>query len=130
MLKKLFTITLCFIYFFAAAGVSINVHYCGGEVEEVSFFSQGEKSCCCGNESEAGCCKDELSYIKLNDSHQQSTHVSIPHSEFVFLKAFYGPLALQFSAAAKELSPLAVSPHGPPLISRLPLFLQNQRLLI
>ena len=130
MLKKIFAITLCFVYFFAAAGVSINVHYCGGEVEEVSFFSYGEKSCCCGNEAEAGCCKDELSYIKLNDSHQHSAPAGIPTCEFVYLEAISSPLALQLLTAEKELQTASISPHGPPLDSKLPVFLKIQRLLI
>lgn len=47
-------------YVFTAAGVPVYLHYCGGELEEISYLTKG--SDCCGEEIPSGnndCCQDE-----------------------------------------------------------------------
>jgi hypothetical protein len=49
-------------YFTAVVGIPVYLHYCGGELENVSYLIK--KVTCCGEEEEdsedmGGCCKDE-----------------------------------------------------------------------
>lgn len=57
------------IYVFSTIGVSVFSHYCGGELEKVSFFTKTNS--CCGDESdeamESGCCKNEVSHIAFKE---------------------------------------------------------------
>lgn len=49
---------------FSTIGVSVISHYCGGELEDIAFFSK--PTSCCGEEEEEmedGCCKNETTHI-------------------------------------------------------------------
>lgn len=51
---------LVFVYVTTAIGIPVYMHYCGGELEKVSFVVKSKS--CCGEEEEdmdAGCCADE-----------------------------------------------------------------------
>jgi hypothetical protein len=48
------------VYLTTAIGVPVYLHYCGGELEKVSFLLKSNS--CCGEEEEdmdSGCCADE-----------------------------------------------------------------------
>ena len=48
------------VYLTTAIGVPVYMHYCGGELEKVSFLIKSNS--CCGEDEEdmdAGCCADE-----------------------------------------------------------------------
>ena len=48
------------IYLTTAIGVPVYMHYCGGELEKVSYLIKSKG--CCGSDDEAGmdgCCQDE-----------------------------------------------------------------------
>ena len=62
---------VAFTYVFSTFGISAISHYCGGELQEVAFFTTPDS--CCGDEpvEDDGCCKNE------------EEHVSF-HSDFVF----------------------------------------------
>jgi len=55
-------------YVVSVAGIPIYLHYCGGELEEVSYLHKSGG--CCGDEdskeasSDDGCCKDENLVLK------------------------------------------------------------------
>ncbi|MFO0356008.1 MAG: HYC_CC_PP family protein [Sphingobacteriaceae bacterium] len=63
---------VAFTYVFSTFGISAISHYCGGELQEVAFFTTPDS--CCGDEpvEDDGCCKNE------------EEHVSF-HSDFVFV---------------------------------------------
>ena len=65
-MKRYLTILFSFLYLFLAMGISVNLHYCHGEVDSVSFFSQ-EGSCCCHKAGKPShCCFDENYKYELN----------------------------------------------------------------
>jgi hypothetical protein len=58
-LKKLLFGLQVVIYLFGVFGMPVYFHYCGGELEEISYFVKGG-GCCDGKEGEPdGCCSDE-----------------------------------------------------------------------
>lgn len=51
-------------YVFLTIGVPVISHYCGGELEDIAFFSK--PTSCCGEEEgelEDGCCKNQTSHV-------------------------------------------------------------------
>ena len=73
-IKKYFFSLIVVSYLLTTMGVPVYLHYCGGELEKVSYLVKG-KSCCGDDESDAamqdnGCCKDE-SYVV--SAHQDFT---------------------------------------------------------
>lgn len=71
-MKKILTIIILTIYTSSALGmVSINYHYCNGQLAQVSFLNFDDKSGCSCNPDAMpkGCCKDELLCQKV-DSHK------------------------------------------------------------
>lgn len=86
-------------------GVPVYFHYCGGELEEISYLTKA--SSCCGEEEpeDDGCCKDESLIVKssLDFTLKKSDsflplktvcdlfYVSVPFSELSFCNKFNAP---------------------------------------
>ena len=53
------------VYLTTAAGIPVYMHYCGGELEQVSFLVKSN-SCCGGEEEdmEPGCCDNENTFAR------------------------------------------------------------------
>lgn len=67
-------------------------HYCGGELEVVSFYKSVEE-CCCGIEAEnickddkKDCCKDEKSFSKLQSDQAIKESKIILQQHFLFVE--------------------------------------------
>lgn len=45
------------IYLFGVIGVPVYFHYCGGELEQISYFVKADG--CCGTDDDGGCCSDQ-----------------------------------------------------------------------
>ncbi|MBN1252058.1 MAG: hypothetical protein JXR51_08900 [Bacteroidales bacterium] len=64
MIKKLFSISISFVYLIITIGITFNVHYCNGKVNSISFFENND-ICCCESDIDASCnisgdcCKNE-----------------------------------------------------------------------
>ena len=58
-LKKRITILLSFIYLCMTTGMSINFHYCHGQIECISFFEKDHGCCCKKGIHSSKCCFDE-----------------------------------------------------------------------
>ncbi len=60
---------LCF-YLMASVGFSAHIHYCGGDVADVTLLGLlGENECGCGSEMEKGCCTQESYRYKVDTEH-------------------------------------------------------------
>ena len=67
--KYLFGIAVA-AYIVMTVGIPVYLHYCGGELEEVSYLTKAD-SCCGGEddhskENDGGCCEDEGLLLKSN----------------------------------------------------------------
>jgi len=65
------------VYLFSAIGVPVYLHYCGGELEEISYLVKSNG--CCGEEESdetSDCCHNENVYIKnTNDFSLDILHI-------------------------------------------------------
>ena len=80
-MKKAISISLCLIFLVSVMGMTLNAHYCGSNFKSVSLVKQG---CCCGDEQENDCCKNEVTYIKIKDDFSVSTQIKF-HKQDVYL---------------------------------------------
>lgn len=76
VMKKLFAITIALLYLAFSCGLVVNMHYCMGELAEISYHSTPKSDDCgyCGME-DADCCHDDLKVFKPDDSHKSSLAV-------------------------------------------------------
>ncbi len=70
-MKKLIAIFLLTFYTATTFGVTLNFHYCGGHLNQVSLLSLSNKVVCsCGlGTMSKGCCQDKVVYQKT-DKHK------------------------------------------------------------
>lgn len=67
IMRKVAFISLISFYLIALVGYSVNIHYCGGELESVSL-DEPASVCCCGvSGGMEGCCSDEELLLKLTE---------------------------------------------------------------
>ena len=64
MLKKIAHIVISLFLFLVFAGISVNTHYCNGNLYSLKINHQAEK--CCDN-STCGHCKNETVILKVHD---------------------------------------------------------------
>jgi hypothetical protein len=89
-MRRLLSIIMLPIYLLATGGMAIAKHYCGGELEHVSFV--GNSDCCCSDEacgdnseaSDEGCCKDEIDYLKVASDQESIQVAHLPTSDVAF----------------------------------------------
>jgi hypothetical protein len=64
-MKRALATIIFILYVISSIGISISVHYCGGEVSSVSFDSSSTEKCVCGSQKMKNeCCKDILFSFK------------------------------------------------------------------
>lgn len=84
ILKKYFFALIVFTYLITAAGIPIYLHYCGGELEQISYVVKSNE--CCGDDvdgdEENGCCKDK-DLMLVNDG-----DFIVKHSDLDLTKTF------------------------------------------
>jgi hypothetical protein len=121
-MKKVFAILLAFTYLAITSGVVVSVHYCMGEVAGVAVGQSNADTCgTCGMDNK-GCCHDDVSVVKIQDSHSMaSIQADFPKAEAIaqqFSPVFSGP------ALVSGMGPIE-NAHGPPLAAQVPLHIRH-----
>ncbi len=69
MFKRRLTLIACAFYFILSIGLVIDIHFCGGKLDNLSFNLPFSKDSCCGDEKKSmGCCNNEELVIKIEDN--------------------------------------------------------------
>ncbi len=80
-MRQIGVIGLCIYYFLLTLGITFSIHYCMGEVEEVTI-SATPKGCCCDVfDVPPGCCDDKQVELDFEADQQLATSsllISIP----------------------------------------------------
>jgi hypothetical protein len=121
-MKKVLAIVLAVTYLAISSGVVVSVHYCMGEKAGVAIGQTKADTCgTCGMDNE-GCCHDDVSVVKIQDSHSMAT------AYIDFVKA--GAIAQKFPTVFHTESlftgatPVA-NAHGPPTANAVPRYIQH-----
>lgn len=69
-MKQLIHITLILCYSISVTGMYVDLHYCSGDIAELSINYNGADSCCCDEDEESigSCCFDKDYYFKVSDN--------------------------------------------------------------
>lgn len=72
VMKKVFTISIAFLYLAVTSGLALEIHHCMGKIADISLLPSPVERCgSCGMKKGANeCCKDELKLVKLQNAHK------------------------------------------------------------
>jgi hypothetical protein len=71
-MKRTVTIVFLSFYVLISLGLTINLHYCGGQLESFNLFGE-TKSCCCGGKTMSkSCCENQVIHYEISDEQRIS----------------------------------------------------------
>ena len=104
------------------------MHYCGDKLKTISLFTNQEEGCCGSKKKSKGCCKDKITLVKVEDSHQQS-HIAKVNSVNIISVATLS-VQLLFNLDGNSDASINLNYHAPPVLYDNPIYLKNQVFLI
>ena len=115
MIKKIlhtsFSVTLAFLVLFSTVSLTIEKHFCGDVLVDVSIFSEGEK---CGLEpfemdqetiTKMSCCKDQIDVIQGQKDLTIKTFDDLDFEQQQFLASFAYSYVYLFEGLPKQIIP-------------------------
>jgi hypothetical protein len=113
-MRKIVSISLLSLYLLASVGLTLTVHYCGGDLASLTLFDK--INCCCDEKGKAdNCCKNEIKTIKISDDQIKTEQQSKLIISNELNPALYGPMhnfVAQFiSSHSFKATPLSKPPE-------------------
>jgi len=72
MLRKISPIILAMFLLVSTTGVTLSMHYCGGELVSTSIYKEA-KSCC---DVKGGCCEKKTIHFEVEDDYERPVQVT------------------------------------------------------
>nr|WP_317166892.1 hypothetical protein [Winogradskyella litoriviva] len=108
-IHKILSIALAFLVVFSTLSFTVEKHYCGDNLVDISVFSEVKK---CGMEmspnTEAikkSCCKDEIDVVKGQNDLKLNTSDDLLPVQIVFLQSFVYSFNALFESLTKQIIP-------------------------
>jgi hypothetical protein len=121
-MKKIFVILLMLVYGVSSSGMTVNLHYCCGKLDNVSFSIKHKKGCAKAEGiKKSGCCNDKQFSAKLSID-QQSVVKWMPSNKDLIISPQYAAYNINFPEQVISVGKLA---RGAPTIHTVPLFIKN-----
>ena len=120
-----------FVYTLPAISTNVSMHYCGGELASISFFSDNSDGCVCGvKKMKRSCCETKHLSFTFKDSHQKADVVALKSIEQTELQLL--PDFSAFTFVMKKFYVLNIHHNfnDPPNSFKEPLYLLNRTLRI
>ncbi len=125
MIKRIAVFSLLVVYLCTTVGFAMSLHFCGTKISDIRINQSSQKPCC-SEETETKpdqCCKDKHIRIKVSDQQQTIQFAKIPAAGKLDL--FVVPERTS-SSSLNTLSLISrLKYRGPPVISNIPLTVQN-----
>ncbi len=126
-MKKVAAILFLLLFLITNSGLAMAIHWCGGKLVAIDFFSAQKNHCPCGTKPmKKGCCQDRITTIKANDELAKSnnlnfkvTQVSLIPKEF-----FVSVISAHFHFVISDFY------YPPPEHFKVPIYLTDQAFLI
>jgi len=113
-LKKITYILFALFYLTLSTKVNASIHFCGGQVTEISFFEHSSDDACeCGKMTSNSCCEDYSIKCQVNDSNSSILKSLQLNVSFKFVGVIWK--LLTFSTYSFDLSQNNSIENGPPL---------------
>jgi hypothetical protein len=114
-MKKLLAILTLMTYFTVSTGFIVSLHYCMDELDSAQLGASSEKKCGkCGMEKDGGCCRDEVTMVKLETTHMAASAVQASFQAPAPQAIQTAFLSIPFRNYSPSLHAIA---HSPPLVS-------------
>ena len=99
-MKKTASFFFLLSFLIVNSGIVISVHWCGGKLASIDFFSPEGHNCKCGKKAmKSNCCKDKILHFKANKEIRKSNPVSYKFISFPGVFALRGyPELFSFSS--------------------------------
>ena len=119
MMKKYIAILLSVFYLAVSIGITVNVHYCKGNVASIDvllpdLFPSAVSCCCNGEVIHGSCCHDEIVVIQLKLDTQIQQYNLISCIQPVFIKKHKTEVSNN-SVLNKKFDDFDASDKSPPL---------------
>ena len=108
MVNKISHIILALLLLITSVGVTVSKHYCGDSLESVTVVVTPEPCC----EIPSGCCHDESTTIKLEDSYSV-TSFSFVQSQFAVLLPLFVDLIQNGTIESSSINNQILIPPPP-----------------
>lgn len=99
-MKRIVTILFLVFYLMISFGLTIHLHYCGGQLESVLFFGN-IKTCCCGVEKmNNSCCENQTIHYQLSEEQRLGQDIRIQSNPSIdlFVQALFSEFALSYKS--------------------------------
>lgn len=125
--KQKIALSMAVFYAVSVIGLAMSLHFCGGKLANVHFFSS-EISCkLCKDiplvKKDDGCCKNTEVNVKVKDSHQSEAEVQMP--KLFSIQLFLQQPVINFLQNITPQFFSKIANKAPPLSSRLSLHIFN-----
>lgn len=129
-MKLVFVVLLIPLYLLVSFKFTLNIHYCGGQVNKVSIFKISEKDCC-GVEEEmsGGCCSNDKITLKTDNHECQLYKFNLLSASNQFI-LFSPPTFFVYNFSTQKIAKTESIIEDPPLSSSTSLYLRFRVLLI
>lgn len=139
LIRHLILLILTFVVLVSSTGISVGMHLCGGELEDLSFFGakadcpmeqQQQKLPSCHNEpapdnAASACCDDHTLLLEQADAAADSSAQLLTKSlDLKFVAAFKVVILQLFAPEAEQASAYALY-KSPPIARDIPVLVQS-----
>lgn len=112
-MKKVLALFITILYLAVSSGLAVEIHHCMGKVADFSLKpSNSEKCGSCGMPKDSNsCCKDELKFVKIQDSYKLlnvNYELNVPEADL------HNNLYLVNSNTVNRVSLFNGKSHSPP----------------
>ncbi|MDB5019791.1 MAG: hypothetical protein JWQ28_918 [Pedobacter sp.] len=125
-LRQKSALALCVFYVLSVIGLAVSLHFCDNNLSSISLADTA-KCTSCGADKKVTkadhCCKNTSLEVKVKDSHQAVSKVSLPENYSISL--FLGPIISQFISAVFPRTFSMIAGKAPPLSARQALYIFN-----
>jgi len=107
LLHKVFSVSMALLVLFSTVSFTVEKHYCGETLVDVSLFTEAEK---CGMDSmemvqKKNCCKDEVDVVEGQDELKSPSFEDLDIEQQQFLVAFIQSYIHGFESLPKPIIP-------------------------
>ncbi|MBC7383257.1 MAG: hypothetical protein H7296_09760 [Bacteroidia bacterium] len=125
-MKKIVAILLLFSFFLANSGMAVSMHWCGGKITHISFFSNDSHLCSCKKKEKdmkPGCCKDKTAFFKLKSEINSPNNHSFKASVFQIIYIHFNQKETAYLSLYKFTNTFFYYP--PPFKPKVPTYITN-----
>jgi hypothetical protein len=125
--KRKIALSLAILYVVSVIGVALSLHFCGGKLASVKFYSNVKSCKLCKDipdeKKDDDCCKNTHFTAKVKDSHNTQAQAELP--KLFSIQLFIIQPTIDFVQNLSSVFVKRISNKAPPISGRLSLHVLN-----